>query len=350
MQKNHLRSGLLWHMLQCSKTMQEFVLAKPKSPSTGSSTGKPAGRRKSTARGRKPAQSAQSPGKSPVTAKVSTVAVASKASVASKIAPASETGRPAVEWPVREKGAVGQKALTSSAPPAPAQVKPVTAGAATTNTATPSVATPKNIAPKAPEQTPGDVTTGTTAQQAVTAVQTNKETARVATAQPAAILAPQTKGMMNMTDAMKTAKTYAEEATTHIQGAVSDMNERTKSALEKSSKTMEEFGELTKGNFEAVVESSKIAAKGVEKMNQGAAEFGRKSFEKTSATFKSFAGVKSPTELFQLQSELLTSVFDSFASEAAKTSEALLKLANDASQPISNRVSVVTEKMKSIAA
>jgi hypothetical protein len=46
----------------------------------------------------------------------------------------------------------------------------------------------------------------------------------------------------------------------------------------------------------------------------------------------------------------MSSMLDSFASESAKSSEAMLKLASEISQPLSNRVSVVTEKMKSIAA
>jgi len=153
-----------------------------------------------------------------------------------------------------------------------------------------------------------------------------------------------------MTDAMETAKTYAEEAKTRIQGAMAEMNDKTKAAMEKSAKALEELGDLTKGNLEAIVESSKIAAKGVETLSQDAAEFGRKSFEKTSATLKSFAAVKTPAEFFQLQSELLSSTFDAFAAEASKTSEAMLKLAGDVSQPISSRVSVVTDKIKSLAA
>ena len=75
-----------------------------------------------------------------------------------------------------------------------------------------------------------------------------------------------------------------------------------------------------------------------------------KSFESATATMKSFASVKSPTEFFQLQSELLSSTFDSFAKESAKSSEAMLKLAGDVVQPISSRISLVTEKVKSLAA
>lgn len=158
------------------------------------------------------------------------------------------------------------------------------------------------------------------------------------------------KGPELMTDVIETGKAFAEDAKARIQSAVAELNEKTKAAMEKSTKAMEELGELTKGNLEAFVESSKIAAKGVEAMGQDAAEYGRKSFEKTSATIKSFAAVKSPTEFFQLQSELMTSTFDTMAAEAAKTSETMLKLAGEIAQPISNRVAVVSDKIKTLAA
>lgn len=159
----------------------------------------------------------------------------------------------------------------------------------------------------------------------------------------------ESKGEVIMTDMLETAKTYAEEAKTRMQSVFTELTDKTKSTVEKSTKAFEELGDLTRGNLEAVVESSRIAAKGVESMGQDAAEFGRKSFEKSSATFKSFASVKSPVEFFQLQSELLSQTLDIFASEAARNSEKMLKLASDISQPLSNRVSVVTDKFKSFA-
>ncbi len=158
------------------------------------------------------------------------------------------------------------------------------------------------------------------------------------------------EGTDKMTDAIETAKTYAEEAKTRFQSAFTQINDKAKTAMEKTGKAVEELGDLTKGNLEALVESGQIAAKGVESLSQDAAEYGRKSFEKTSATLKSFAGIKSPAEFFQLQSELFTSTFDAMASETARSSEAVLKLAGDVAKPISNRVAVVSEKIKSFAA
>ncbi|HEX7822947.1 MAG TPA: TIGR01841 family phasin [Sphingobium sp.] len=153
-----------------------------------------------------------------------------------------------------------------------------------------------------------------------------------------------------MNEAIETGKKFAEDAKTRLQTIAVEFNDKAKSAVEKSSKAVEELTEITKGNVEALVESSKIAAKGVESIGQSAAEYGRASFEKTSATLKSFASVKSPVEFFQLQSELFTSAFDTLASETSRTSEAFLKLAGDIAQPISNRASVVSDKLKALAA
>ena len=153
-----------------------------------------------------------------------------------------------------------------------------------------------------------------------------------------------------MTDALETGKKFAAEAKEKIQAAYSELNIKAKAAMEKSGKIAEEMGELTRGNVEAVVESGKIAAKGMEALGQEAAEYGRAHFEKTSATIKSFASVKTPAEFFQLQSALLTSAFDSMAAESAKRSEAMLKLAGDVAQPLSTRFSVVSEKVKTFAA
>jgi phasin family protein len=162
--------------------------------------------------------------------------------------------------------------------------------------------------------------------------------------------APAAEGTMIMTDVIETGKKFAADAKANVETVVAEFNEKAKAAAEKSARLFEEMGDLTKGNMEAIVESSKIAAKGVETLGQGAAEYGRKQFEKTSATMKSFASVKSPAEYFQLQSELLSGAFDAFASETSKNSEAMLKLVGDIAQPISTRVSIVTDKVKALAA
>lgn len=149
-----------------------------------------------------------------------------------------------------------------------------------------------------------------------------------------------------MTD---TVRNTAKEAADRTQAIFGDINERAKEAVEKGAKLFQEIGELNKGNVEAVVESSRRAAKGVETIAQNAAEYARASFERQTAALKSFAAAKSPTEFFQLQSDFARSAFDSLVAETSKNSEAALKIAGDVFQPISNRFAVAAEKLKTAA-
>ena len=144
------------------------------------------------------------------------------------------------------------------------------------------------------------------------------------------------------TKIMETIETNVAKA----QAFFADFNDRAKAAVEKSTLLVAEANEFAKGNLEAVVESSKIAAKGLESFGQDAAEYSRKSFETATATLKSMSAVKSPTELFKLQSDFFKTSFDSYVAEASKNTEALMKLAGEAAQPLSNRVAVAAEKAK----
>ena len=158
------------------------------------------------------------------------------------------------------------------------------------------------------------------------------------------------KGTETMNKQTNKAFDNAQAATDQVQAIFGDVNERAKTQLEKSTRVAEEMTEFSKGNVEAIVAASKIAAKGVESIGQDVAEFGRKSFEDASATLRSFAEVKSPTDFFRLQGEFARSQFDSMIAESSKMSEAMIKLAGEVVEPLTSRYSVAAERVKSIAA
>lgn len=149
------------------------------------------------------------------------------------------------------------------------------------------------------------------------------------------------------TNDMATAATTPNEAAEKAQALFSDFSNRFKTAFEKSTKLSEELVDFTKGNVEAVIASARVAAKAGEAFGQEAAEYGKKNLESATSAFKSFATVKSPTELFQLQSEFAKASFDNAVAEASRVSEAWLKIAGDIAQPISNRYALAAEKIKS---
>ena len=139
-------------------------------------------------------------------------------------------------------------------------------------------------------------------------------------------------------------------AATPLKTVFGDVNERARVATERSAKLAEELADLTRGNVEAIVESSKVAAKGVESISREAADYGRRSFEEASAALKSFAGIKSPTDLIKLQGDYARSAFDNAVAETARFSETMLKLAGDVAQPLAGRYTVAAERAKTLAA
>jgi phasin family protein len=202
----------------------------------------------------------------------------------------------------------------------------------------------------APVNASGPAPVVAASQEAVEAVQPVAEQAQAAAvetvkiAEAVAETAPET-----LVKETSTMATNFENNTVKAQALFADWNDRTKAAVEKSTKLVEEANEFAKGNVEALVESGRIAAKGFETLGQEAAEYSRKSFESATAAMKTFATVKSPTEFFKLQSDFVRGAFDSYVAEASKNTEAVLKLAGDAAQPISSRFAVAAEKVKTTA-
>lgn len=135
-----------------------------------------------------------------------------------------------------------------------------------------------------------------------------------------------------------------------VQAILGDVNEQARTAFEKNARIVEEMTEFTRGNVEALVASSKVAARGVEALSQEAADYSRKSFEEASSVLRSFTDVKSPSDFFRVQSEFAKSQFDSMVAESSKLSEAMLKLAGEVFEPLSSRYSVAAEKVKSAVA
>ncbi|WP_404336257.1 phasin family protein [Sphingomonas sp. MMS12-HWE2-04] len=202
------------------------------------------------------------------------------------------------------------------------------------------------VAAAAPEQAPA---AEAASQEVVHAVETAPEQAQAAVAETVnATEALPNAASESIKETITMATTF-ENKIPSPQALFGDFNDRTKAAVEKSTKLVEEANEFAKGNVEALVESGRIAAKGLETFGQDAAEYSRKSFESATATFKTLASVKSPTEFFKLQSDFVRGAFDSYVAEASKNTEALIKLASDAAQPISNRFAVAVEKAKATA-
>ncbi len=141
----------------------------------------------------------------------------------------------------------------------------------------------------------------------------------------------------------------AEDFTAKVKDAVADLQDRAKTAFEKSNAVFADAGEFTKGNVEALVESGKVLAAGLQDLGKVYVEDAKAGFETMTADVKELAAVTSPADFFKLQGEILRRNFDAAMATGSKRSEALVKLANDAFAPVQTRVSVAIEKVKQAA-
>ncbi len=170
---------------------------------------------------------------------------------------------------------------------------------------------------------------------------------------PSAPLAEPIKGhdtMETINDTVNTAQNHVNDTVSDVTERATfmfnDMNGRAKDAMAKGTKAVEELVEFSKGNLEALVASGRVAAKGAEEIAKYSAEYGRSTIEKANATARQFASVKSPTEFFQLQGDIAKQTLDALVAEGSKFTENYLKLLGEVSQPISNRVAIAADKVK----
>ena len=142
---------------------------------------------------------------------------------------------------------------------------------------------------------------------------------------------------------------YTSQISDTMSQAVSEMQNRTQAAYDKSAEAMTEMTDFAKGNVEAVVETGKVFAESMQGMGQTMADEAKLAYETATADIKDMASIKSPTELFQLQGTIMRRNFDAMIAAATKTTDATMKMANDVAAPMSARVNVAAEKISKVA-
>jgi phasin family protein len=245
-----------------------------------------------------------------------------KAEVAPAKTPAAKAAEKAVAAP--KAAAAAPVAKTPAAKKAVAK-KPAAKTVAAKKPAAKKVAAKKTAAPKKPAPA--------------------KQAAKVAAA-------PATNPVIKLKDTiMATAKKT--DITATAKEMLADVQTRAKTAATTAyAKTTELAGEATefsKANVEAVVESGKIFFAGAQDIVKSDLETGKTVLETVTEDAKKVAAIKSPTELMELQGEIVRRNFDALVSFGSKRTETLMKLYNDAFAPISNRVSVAAEKISKAA-
>jgi len=246
---------------------------------------------------------------------------------------------PAVPAPVKQTAAASKTAT-----PKPTRPKRVTKAAPQVAAAKPAKPAPA-ITAAVPVAKAGPVKTTTIKTRPIKTRPTKTPTSKPA--KPA--VAPVVRTATAPTKDTRIMTTPTTEITEKFQTAIKDASEKAKAAFEKSQASLGEMGEFTKGNVEALVESTKILATGLQALSKDYLAESKSVFETLTAEFKELTTVKTPSELLEKQSTMLRKQFDAAVAASSKNSEAMLKLASEAFQPISTRVSLAVEKVKKAA-
>ena len=119
---------------------------------------------------------------------------------------------------------------------------------------------------------------------------------------------------------------------------------KVKEGMDKAIKTTEEMVAFGQGNIEAFVRSSQILATGLQDLSKHIATTAQASLDEAVSNFKTLSSVKSLKEVVDFQATVAKSNVDKVIAESGKLSDATFKLAEQAFAPLTQRLSLVTEK------
>ena len=222
------------------------------------------------------------------------------------------------------KVAAVRKAVAKKAPAAKAaKRKPAAKKAAAKKVAAKKTATRKPAAKKAP---------------AKKAAPKTSVAARIAAGTTTVSKLKDTIMATDTTKITATAKEFAADAQTRL-----------KTVYSKGTELAGDVVEFNKANLEAVVASGKVIAGGMQDMAREGFEDTKKVAEQVREDVKLVAAVRSPTEFVKLQGDFARRNFDAAVAYSSKSTEAWLKLANEAFAPISSRYSEAAEKISKAA-
>jgi phasin family protein len=98
-------------------------------------------------------------------------------------------------------------------------------------------------------------------------------------------------------------------------------------------KSFEEFQTFGKDGYEAFVASSSALTKGFQAIAQEAADFSRKSFEKSTAAFEKATAAKSIDKALEVQQTFAKESYETLVAQMTKFNELYINAAKEAYKP-----------------
>lgn len=110
-------------------------------------------------------------------------------------------------------------------------------------------------------------------------------------------------------------------------------------------KGYDDIAALSQGNLEAVVKANTLLAKGAEAISKELMGYAQSSFEQAALAARALFGAKTLQDLIALNNDFAKTSVDNFLANSAKLSDMTVRVANEAIEPLSARVSVTIGKL-----
>jgi len=114
-------------------------------------------------------------------------------------------------------------------------------------------------------------------------------------------------------------------------------------ATEDFQKTANEFQNMGKENYDAMVRSYGELNKGFQAIAARWTEFSKRAFDDATSTFEQLISAKSLEQAFEIQSRYAKSAYDNWMAEASKIGEMYAATARNASEPVKKVVTKHTD-------
>lgn len=138
----------------------------------------------------------------------------------------------------------------------------------------------------------------------------------------------------------------AKSSTKQVETIAAEAQKTMEEGVEKLTKGFETASTFGQENVEAVVTSSKIAAKAAESLGAELAAYSKKTYEDGMAAAKELTSCKSVTEFVEKQTAFTKASFEGFVAEATKLNEMYAAAAKEAFAPLSARFTAAVETVK----
>jgi len=110
-------------------------------------------------------------------------------------------------------------------------------------------------------------------------------------------------------------------------------------------KGMEEATELSKQNLQAVAETTNLLTQGYQEINNALLSFAQQSWQSGFNTCKELLECKNIQDAIELHTNYAREFIEGAVNEGSRISEMSLRVANEAFEPVRDRVNVTVEKM-----